>query len=125
MKPKIKVKIKLNDEGQCIACVAKTEDKTFIEAEAEDLSLDRHHKEPYASNRRREQIKDSTKKLLAKHGYIFGLGTGWNKDLEYKTWCEEIIKFSKSFDDKIIHETFVKFPVDPWGEAYILDFFNA
>jgi len=66
-------------------------------------------------------IKSKTKALLGRN-YIYGLNSGWRKDVEYKRWCEELINFSNSFEGQTIGENQITFPTDPWGNQEVLDF---
>ena len=117
----MKAKLKFTNGGECIACLVGTNDPSFEEVEVYSLDLNKNHKEPYLSSFRRSKIKEKTKDLLSKHNYVFGLTTGWQKDQEYKDWCEEVINFSKSFENKTIEETQITFPTDPWGKQEVLE----
>jgi len=80
------------------------------------------HREPFRTKYMYLKIKEKTKEMFSKYNYVFGLSTGWGKDVEYKRWCEELINFSNSFEGQTIGENQITFPTDPWGNQEVLDF---
>lgn len=117
----MKAKIKYSENGKCLACLVGTSDPSFQEVEVDSLLAQDNHKQPFLSEYRLNLIKEKTSEILSKRNYVFGLASGWQKDQEYKDWCEEVINFSNSFENQTIEETQITFPADPWGYQEVLD----
>lgn len=113
-----------SSEGECIYCQPYNGKVLNSGDEVLDYGQGRvsdYHKPEYINSYKLQAIKNKAKELLSKNNYIFGLSTGWQKDDEYKTWCQDIISLSNSFDDTTITNNQIIFPLDPWGEQEVLD----
>lgn len=117
----MRAKLKFDENGKCISCVVGTSDPSFVDADVSSMKIEENHKKPYLTEFRLGRIKKKAGELLSKHNYVFGLSTGWQKDQEYRTWCEEVINFSNSFENQTIEETQITFPADPWGNQEVLE----